>query len=141
MDCYPEAGRIALFYANTMPHEVMPSFRDRKALTVWYYDLHERTKANNLAKSVGTEKQASEASQEDRLASQGFIRMLMDPREPNENTCKFLAMKAEKLSPAALDIAASVTGAENGEMLLRAVKGFDPPSLLMVRNAFGKMGL
>jgi hypothetical protein len=26
IDCYPEAGRIAMFYAESMPHEVIHPF-------------------------------------------------------------------------------------------------------------------
>lgn len=28
-----------------MPHEVLPTFRDRYAITVWYFDTEERAKA------------------------------------------------------------------------------------------------
>eukprot|EP00971_Amphidinium_carterae_P256796 5098665-Amphidinium_carterae.1 len=41
----PLSGRVAMFYADVMPHEVMPTFRTRYSINVWYYDIDERDRA------------------------------------------------------------------------------------------------
>lgn len=38
----PAGGRLVLFHSDSMVHEVMHTARPRHALTVWYYDAHER---------------------------------------------------------------------------------------------------
>ena len=35
VDIYPESGRLAMFLSAEMPHEVMPTFGDRHAITIW----------------------------------------------------------------------------------------------------------
>ena len=35
IDIYPESGRLAMFLSAEMPHEVMPTFGDRHAVTIW----------------------------------------------------------------------------------------------------------
>ena len=42
----PVGGRIAMFYADQTPHEVLPSFRSRHSFTVWYYDEIESKEAS-----------------------------------------------------------------------------------------------
>ena len=34
----PQAGRVVLFKARTVIHEVLPTHRKRFALTLWYFD-------------------------------------------------------------------------------------------------------
>ena len=41
----PTAGRLALFFADSAPHEVLPAHANRHAVTVWYYDADERKSA------------------------------------------------------------------------------------------------
>ena len=42
----PLANRLMLFYADVrVPHEVLPSYADRFAVTVWYYDTAEVQRA------------------------------------------------------------------------------------------------
>jgi Rps23 Pro-64 3,4-dihydroxylase Tpa1-like proline 4-hydroxylase len=35
IDVYPVGGRMVLFYSAEIPHEVMPTFGDRHAITIW----------------------------------------------------------------------------------------------------------
>lgn len=35
VDIFPESGRLAMFLSAEMPHEVMPTFGDRHAITIW----------------------------------------------------------------------------------------------------------
>ena len=41
----PTAGRLAMFFADSAPHEVLPAHANRHAVTVWYYDADERKSA------------------------------------------------------------------------------------------------
>ena len=42
----PLCDRLAIFWSDRRcPHEVLPSFRDRYAVTVWFFDDNERAKA------------------------------------------------------------------------------------------------
>ena len=52
-DVYPQAGRLAMFYSADVPHEVLPTFGDRHAITMWYYDKDERQEALHKAKEAG----------------------------------------------------------------------------------------
>ena len=36
--CAPKAGRLVLFKARTVMHEVLPTHRKRFALTLWYFE-------------------------------------------------------------------------------------------------------
>ena len=38
IDVPPEEGRLALFYADEMPHEVLPTVRERHSVNLWYFD-------------------------------------------------------------------------------------------------------
>eukprot|EP00241_Pyramimonas_parkeae_P001518 CAMPEP_0114229344 /NCGR_PEP_ID=MMETSP0058-20121206/2854_1 /TAXON_ID=36894 /ORGANISM="Pyramimonas parkeae, CCMP726" /LENGTH=477 /DNA_ID=CAMNT_0001340407 /DNA_START=53 /DNA_END=1486 /DNA_ORIENTATION=+ len=49
VEVLPLAGRVALFYADTVLHEVTPATAPRHALTMWFYDGPERRAA--LAKT------------------------------------------------------------------------------------------
>ena len=45
-DIEPLGGRLLLFFSDTrVPHEVMPAFVDRCAVTVWFYDGKEKAEA------------------------------------------------------------------------------------------------
>ncbi|PIO67484.1 hypothetical protein TELCIR_10765 [Teladorsagia circumcincta] len=56
MDIDPKADRLVFFWSDRRnPHEVMPVFRPRFAVTIWYMDREERRKA--------IEKQAQEAEE------------------------------------------------------------------------------
>ena len=51
-DADPICGRIAMFYADTIAHEVMPTVASRFAVTIWYYDDLERAQALEEAKTT-----------------------------------------------------------------------------------------
>ena len=38
MMMYAYIGRLALFYSSEVAHEVLPTFGERHALTIWYND-------------------------------------------------------------------------------------------------------
>jgi Rps23 Pro-64 3,4-dihydroxylase Tpa1-like proline 4-hydroxylase len=35
IDVYPVSGRMVMFYSADIPHEVMATFGDRHAMTIW----------------------------------------------------------------------------------------------------------
>ncbi|KJH53442.1 oxidoreductase, 2OG-Fe(II) oxygenase family protein [Dictyocaulus viviparus] len=58
LDIDPKADRLVFFWSDRRnPHEVMPVFRPRFAITIWYMDREERQKAIELQaqKIVGTQ--------------------------------------------------------------------------------------
>ena len=43
----PKGNRLLIFFADTrVPHEVLPSYAERYAVTVWYYDIDEVRRAS-----------------------------------------------------------------------------------------------
>jgi hypothetical protein len=51
VDVLPECGRLAMFFADEVPHEVRPTRSQRHAVTVWYYDATQRKQAVSAAVS------------------------------------------------------------------------------------------
>lgn len=48
LDLVPEFNTLVLFYSDSRnPHEVLPTYRQRFAITHWYFDYHERQKFEN----------------------------------------------------------------------------------------------
>jgi len=61
VDILPQAGRLAMFYSESVAHEVLPTFGDRHAITVWYYDRTERGAALDRAKEAGRSAEVAQA--------------------------------------------------------------------------------
>ena len=38
VDVPPDEGRVVFFFADEMPHEVLPSFEQRLSVNCWFYD-------------------------------------------------------------------------------------------------------
>ena len=48
----PVGNRLLLFYADArVPHEVLPSYADRYAVTLWYYDREELARSSARART------------------------------------------------------------------------------------------
>ena len=77
VDIYPNAGRLAMFFSSQVPHEVMPTFADRHAITIWYYDAEERKAAVDEAKSSGRAEKAAQTSVEAQKEAKNFMELLM----------------------------------------------------------------
>jgi hypothetical protein len=105
----PTGGRLAMFYADSMPHEVEPSHTERHAVTLWYYDRLERVTALDRARDSGG-LSAATATQSDsaRAEAQALVRLLMvedgDIATPTAADCSELSHKVARLSPQALAI-------------------------------------
>ena len=103
VDIYPESGRLAMFLSAEMPHEVMPTFGDRHAITIWYistsllslnhlcgrvylmhpvfgryYDKNERANAIIKAKEVGKAAATAKTTVESQVEARKFITELLD---------------------------------------------------------------
>lgn len=77
IDVFPNAGRLAVFYSSEIAHEVMPSFGERHALTVWYYDLEERQEAVKAATETGRAAETAKAGERSQAEAKQFIGELM----------------------------------------------------------------
>ncbi|CAI4223457.1 unnamed protein product [Auanema sp. JU1783] len=89
-DIEPRADRLLFFWSdNRIPHEVMPVYKDRYAITVWYMDRSEREEYFKRSKmSTGsTPSSASSTSAEDIPRNPSEPR---DQRFRNGNVCNQL---------------------------------------------------
>ena len=66
-----------MFYSADIPHEVMPTYGDRHAVTIWYYDSQEREKAVQESKDAGKAKEVSKAGTDAQREAKQFIADLM----------------------------------------------------------------
>lgn len=149
IDIYPEAGRLAMFYSAEVAHEVLPTFGQRHAITLWYYDADERKIAVEQALKEGsgstTASRTSEASQRE---AKEFIAVLMggdevggDGGDPSVEELAELAHRVENLSEDALKMVASITGAPSPESFRAGFPLLSTVDLKSMRALFRRMGL
>lgn len=109
----PVCGRLAMFYADSMPHEVESCFRERHALTLWYYDKLERAEAAATAQ-ISQGRGGDSVDGRARLEAQAMIRDMMAVSSPEEDPsveeCIKLGQRVRELSQDALRIVASIVG-------------------------------
>ena len=148
VDVYPECGRLALFYSASMPHEVMPTWGDRHAITLWYYDSGERAEALRRAKEAGRADEAAKAGADAQREAKLFIADLMggdevdaQGGEPSKEELAALANKVEDLSLEALGVVASITGAPSSASFREGFRLLVPEDLKQMRQLFRRMGL
>ncbi|CAE7580114.1 egl-9 [Symbiodinium sp. CCMP2592] len=134
LDFTPETGRLVLFWADRLPHEVLPAKRRRMALTYWWFDRAEReAKVQELADEVGNQhlKVSEESMAQDFIAF-----MLSDTSSPAE-----IVRKAHKLPEKALSTVATVVGASDAQEALEGIGRLKDSDLARLRGSMGKMGL
>lgn len=129
-----------MFYADSMPHEVEESWRERHALTMWYYDKLERAEAIESAKIAGGANAAVE--ERERQEAQTLVRAMMaaDPAaDPTAEECAELGRRVSALSPAALQIVSSIVGAPSASHFQQAAARLTPSELKQLRQDFSTM--
>lgn len=148
VDVYPVAGRIVMFLSAAIPHEVLPTFAERHAISIWYYDRSERQQAIERAKETGSGNiiaRSNIAAQED---AKEFIAALMggdhvpdDGGEPTIDELQTLCQRVVQLSPAAVEIVSSITGALSPQSFRDGFPGLTTNDLKSMRALFRRMGL
>jgi Rps23 Pro-64 3,4-dihydroxylase Tpa1-like proline 4-hydroxylase len=148
IDILPLAGRAILFYSSQMEHEVLPTFGDRHALTIWYYDKNERKEAIERAKEEGITEKVSQTSQTTQQEAKAFIADLMggsdipeDGGNPTEEELQLLTRKVSSLSDDALEIVSSITGAPSVESFRAGFPMLTVQDLKSMRALFCRMGI
>lgn len=147
-DVYPQCGRIAMFFSADIPHEVRPTYGNRHALTIWYYDQEERKKAVEESKESGAAQAVGMAGAEAQREAKEFIADLMggdevevDGGEPSIEELGALSNKVVDLSDSALGIVASITGAPSTDSFREGFAQLTPTDLKSMRQLFRRMGL
>ena len=148
VDVYPDAGRLVLFYSSEVPHEVLPTFGERHALTLWYYDSQERAAALNESKQAGRGLAVHRAGAGAQQEAKAFIGRLMggddvgeDGGAPISEDLAALATAAAALSEEALGIVASITGAPSAASFRQGFALLVPEDLKSMRRLFRRMGI
>jgi hypothetical protein len=148
IDILPAAGRIAIFYSAVIPHEVMPSFADRHAISIWFYDKSERQEAVERAKETGTGNLLAKTNPEAQIEAQNFIAELMggdevgdDGGDPTPEELSALGSKVAELTSEALEVVASITGAPSSQSFRDGFPQLTTNDLKSMRALFRRMGL
>lgn len=134
VDVAPKAGRIAMFFADEVMHEVLPSYSDRHAITVWYYDSNEYQAA--VERSARNPPPAADSAIS--LESKDFMQLIVD--ETLDAPIAMLSERVDALSDGALKILAGITSAPTTDDFKGAIKGMTHELLLKLRKRFKSMG-
>jgi len=148
IDVYPNAGRLAMFYSAETAHEVLPTYDNRYAITIWYYDYGERDQAIKESTESGRAQEISKTTVADQKEAKAFIAELMggdevdeDGGDPTKEELDILARRVGDLSDASLGIVASITGAPSVQSFRDGFKMLVPEDLKSMRKLFRRMGL
>lgn len=155
VDVCPVGGRLAMFYADRIAHEVMPSYEVRHAVTIWYYDAKERkaavargiAKVNAHAPAVAAGKEVAVGGRAvgrgggpgagaERQA-QGFVQALV-----NEGLgAEALRRRAVAVSPEARRLVAEILGMPAPWQFSALMDTLDEAGLAGLRQHAARMGL
>eukprot|EP01038_Epipyxis_sp_PR26KG_P009498 gene9498-12795_t len=148
VDVFPNGSRLALFYSAEIMHEVLPTYDDRYAITIWYYDVKEREAALLAAKESGKGSAAAVTSIESQIKAKEFISELMggdeideSGGEPTVEELQLLAAKVTDLSDESLGIVANITGSPSVQSFRAGFSMLVPEDLKSMRRLFRRMGL
>jgi hypoxia-inducible factor (prolyl hydroxylase) len=154
VDVYPEAGRLLFFDSAKIAHEVMPTYADRHAITIWYYDTEERKEAIARAREAARQNNPDSSNNRGKnnpIAQQdakNFIAELMggdevaaDGGDPTEETLVPLRNKVKSMSSEVVNIIAGVTGAPSEASFREGFELLTPTDLKAMRQLFRRMGL
>jgi hypothetical protein len=164
----PAGGVVAMFYADEIPHEVLPSHRSRHSFTVWYYDQQESEEASLRGRGGEGESPSAVARAAHHPTVDGDERSLASNEsvltnrfsDTSDETSADLAaasfvktMMTENLSPEsafeaaaalsgpALATAAAVFGAPGADALLATLKQISRDELRELRGEMVNMGM
>ena len=148
----PAGGKIAMFYADQIPHEVLPSHRERHSFTVWYYDEAEHREATARQGDVAAaDSRAAHVPVADLGESDERIRQqdLADARASafvktmmTENlTAEKATAAARALGPSALKTAATVFGAPDETAFVASLERMSPEDFSQLRAEMASMGM
>ena len=148
VDVLPMAGRLVVFYSSAIAHEVLPTFGDRHALTIWYYDSEERKAAVERALQSGKGGAAGKTSVENQTRAKEFIASLMggdevgaDGGEPSPGELAALCEDVRGLSDEVVNIVANITGASSVDSFRAGFELLSTSDLKAMRKLFRNMGL
>ena len=166
VDIYPNAGRLAMFFSSEVPHEVLPTFADRHALTLWYYDTQERKEAVEASKASGRAEATAKTSIESQQQAKQFMEALMgkgkyiyhfentykinmfcfsfsdaDSPLPEQSELDNLAEQVKQLSDETAGIVSNITGAPSAESFRTGFELLTVEDLQSMRKLFRRMGL
>ena len=149
LDVYPNAGRAVLFFSSEIPHEVLPVYAERHAISFWYYDATERRKAVDDAKKGGRAEKVAKSTVEVQQEAKQFIEILLGRDVgaataedlPTESDLIDLRSRIKVLSHEATEIVASITGAPSVESFRTGFEILTISDLDSMRKLFRRMGL
>jgi hypothetical protein len=163
VDVYPQGGRVAIFYSSEIAHEVLPTYGNRHALTIWYYDTNERKQTLERAKESGKGLAASKTSLETQQSAQRFISQLMSQceggaggagddekglvtlTEAEEEKAQAELVKLQgivkELSDDVIEIVSNITGAPSVDSFRDGFELLTTRDLRQMRGLFQRMGL
>mmetsp|Transcript_33134 Transcript_33134/g.74830 ORF Transcript_33134/g.74830 Transcript_33134/m.74830 type:complete len:553 (-) Transcript_33134:483-2141(-) len=146
----PLGGRIALFWSDAIPHEVLPAHAHRHAVTIWYYDADERKEALETGKASATGATDGagggggdeKAHLRSRHEARAFLLwILASDKTADQTAVEAIAQRALKLSPGAARIVAGVVGAPSPQDFMEALGRLKPEDLEKLRADLCDMGL
>ena len=138
-DILPKAGRLAMFFSDSMKHEVRPTWAPRTAITLWYYGAAERRAAVERAKDEDANPVAISATDEERGAARDFAKQLCAPgAEASPAAVRALADACAELPDNARKILAGMAGVPD---MVVALSRLLPGDLVKLRERFANMGV
>jgi hypothetical protein len=152
VDVLPECGRVAMFFADEVPHEVRQTLAPRHAMTIWYYDEDLRTRAVSSAAACATPATSSlgvDAAAREQASR--FIHSVLAPAgldvdkgtvsRPTARDVEVVGYELTQLSLGARRVVAGILGASSSEELIEMVNALTPDSLYDLRVHLSKMGI
>ena len=143
VDLYPEGGRLAMFYADQVPHEVRPTDEERHALTVWYYDADEKRRAAEPRDGpeiagVNLQRNTKLLTPTEERSVRVFTEVLMGGRSSGP---QLLGMLDKSLTPRAAEAVCVILGVRSVDDLRRAFSTMDSDQTQALLSRLETMGL
>lgn len=118
VDVQPLAGRLALFFADTTRHEVLPAFRHRYSCNLWYYDSAEMQEALRQLRERGMIGGEGSFTAAEQAEAQAFLRELLGSEASSlSRETPELAAAAGELTQSARCLVSSVLGGGPEELV------------------------